>query len=61
MGLSALEGGIWADFTICFWLAQFVKSTIEAWPYITIGEEFAKMNEQLILVYHENVAILSWS
>ncbi len=45
MGLSALEGGIWADFTIFFWLAQFVKSTIEAWPYITIGEEFANLNE----------------
>jgi hypothetical protein len=38
MGLSVLEGGLWANFTICFWLAQFVKSTIEAWPYIIVGE-----------------------
>jgi hypothetical protein len=38
MGLSALEGGLWADFTIVFWLAQFVKSTIEEWPYIIFGE-----------------------
>jgi len=56
MGLSALEGGLWADFTILFWLAQFVKSTIESWstrinrPYITVGEESAKMNENFILV-----------
>ncbi len=61
MGLSALEGGIWANFTILFWLAQFAKSTIEAWstrinrPYIIVGEEFAKMNENFILVYHEGM------
>jgi hypothetical protein len=36
-------------------------STIEAWstrinrPYITVGEEFIKMNEKLILVYHERM------
>ncbi len=34
-----------------------MKSTIEAWPYIIVGEEFAEMNKQFILVYHEDMVI----
>jgi len=60
MECRASNGGLWADFTIFFWLSEFIKHPIEAWstrtcrPYMNVGDEF-NMNEKLILAYHEGM------
>jgi hypothetical protein len=52
--------GLWADFTIFFWLFEFIKCPIEAWstrkckPYMNVGDE-SNTNEKLILAYHEGM------
>jgi len=60
MECRASNGGLWADFTIFFWLSKIIKLPIEAWstrtcrPYMNVGDEF-NMNEKLLLAYHEGM------
>jgi len=60
MECEASNGGLWATFTIFFWLSEFIKRPIEAWstrtckPYMNMGDEF-NTNEKLILAYHEGM------
>ncbi len=41
---EASNGGLWADFTIFFWLSEFIKCPMEAWsirtcrPYMNVGD-----------------------
>jgi hypothetical protein len=58
MECKASKNGLWADFTIFFWLSTFIKRLIEAWStktcksYMNVGDKF-NMNEKIILAYHE--------
>jgi hypothetical protein len=60
MECGASNGGLWADFTIFFWLSKFIKCRIEAWltktcrPYMNVRHKF-NTNEKLILAYHEGM------
>jgi hypothetical protein len=60
MECGASNNGLWADFTILFWLCGFIKRPIEAWsirtckPYMNVGDKF-NTNEKLILAYHEGM------
>ncbi len=60
MECGVTNGGLWADFTIFFWLTQFIKHPLEAWstrtckPYMNVGIEF-NASEKLILMYHEGM------
>jgi hypothetical protein len=60
MECGVTTGGLWADFTIFFWLTQFIKHPLEAWstrtckPYMNVGIEF-NASEKLILTYHEGM------
>ncbi len=54
------NGGLWVDFTIFFWLSEFIKRPIKTWstrtcrPYMNVGNEF-NTSEKLILAYHEGM------
>jgi len=60
MECETSNGGLWADFTIFFWLSEFIKCPIEAWstrtcrPYMNVGDKF-NTNEKLIFAYHEGM------
>jgi hypothetical protein len=52
MECRASNGGLWADFTIFFWLSEIIKLPIEAWSTRTCRPY---MNEKLIFAYHEGM------
>jgi hypothetical protein len=60
MECGALNNGLSADFTIFFWVSEFIKHLVEAWstrtcrPYMNVGDEF-NTNDKLILAYHEGM------
>ncbi len=60
MECGVINGGLWADFTIFFWLAQFIKHPLEMWssrtckPYMNMGIKF-NASEKLILMSHEGM------
>jgi hypothetical protein len=60
MECGMTNGGLLADFTIFFWLAQFIKHLMEAWstktckPYMNVGTKF-NASEKLISTYHEGM------
>jgi len=60
MECGATNGGLWANCTIFFWLAQFIKHPLEMWssrtckPYMNMGTKF-NASEKLILTYHEGM------
>jgi hypothetical protein len=43
MECGVTNGGLWVDFTIFFWLAEFIKHPLEMWysktckPYMNMG------------------------
>jgi hypothetical protein len=53
MECGATNGGLWANFTIFFWLNQFIKHPLEMWstrtckPYMNVGTKF-NVSEKLI-------------
>ncbi len=60
MECGVTNGGLWVDFTIFFWLAEFIKHPLEMWysktckPYMNMGIKF-NASEKLILTYHESM------
>jgi hypothetical protein len=52
MECGVTNGGLSADFTIFFWLVQFIKHPLEAWSTRTC-KPYINASEKIILTYQE--------